>query len=239
MIPRSRICRCLQSRHSSTTQSPSKRHRWRHSEILKPLLILPDETKGATTETVSKSARLLVEKVSIIMNHLSFLFGNSYSQGFIRPVENSQGLFHYLPLATKSIRKLTGLIDDAMAAVGAQRVSLPMLTPAGLWKASGRWDSMGTELLRTKDSHGRHLVFAPTHEEAITSLASTCVLSYKSLPLRLYQVIFDSSKGQALLSCVILRSFAINPNLAICRSPTNFGMSSSPSGDSCGAANSS
>ena len=127
-------------------------------------------------------------------------------------MENSQGLFHYLPLATRSIRKLTGLIDDAMAAVGAQRVSLPMLTPAGLWKASGRWDSMGTELLRTKDSHGRDLVFAPTHEEAITSLASTCVLSYKSLPLRLYQVlpynqtIFDSSKGQALLSCVILRS---------------------------------
>ena len=109
-------------------------------------------------------------------------------------MENSQGLFHYLPLATRSIRKLTGLIDDAMAAVGAQRVSLPMLTPAGLWKASGRWDSMGTELLRTKDSHGRHLVFAPTHEEAITSLASTCVLSYKSLPLRLYQVLPESNK---------------------------------------------
>ena len=109
-------------------------------------------------------------------------------QGFIRPVENSQGLFHYLPLATRSIRKLTDLIDDSMASVGAQRVSLPMLTPAALWKASGRWDSMGTELLRTKDSHGRDLVFAPTHEEAVTSLASTCALSYKSLPLKLYQV---------------------------------------------------
>ena len=104
-------------------------------------------------------------------------------------MENSQGLFHYLPLATRSIRKLTDLIDDSMAAVGAQRVSLPMLTPAALWKASGRWDSMGTELLRTKDSHGRDLVFAPTHEEAATSLASTCALSYKSLPLRLYQVL--------------------------------------------------
>ena len=66
---------------------------------------------------------------------------------------------------------------------------MPMLTPAALWKASGRWDSMGTELLRTKDSHGRDLVFAPTHEEAVTSLASTCALSYKSLPLRLYQVL--------------------------------------------------
>ena len=104
-------------------------------------------------------------------------------------MENSQGLFHYLPLATRSIRKLTDLIDDSMAAVGAQRVSLPMLTPAALWKASGRWDSMGTELLRTKDNHGRDLVFAPTHEEAVTSLASTCALSYKSLPLRLYQVL--------------------------------------------------
>ena len=104
-------------------------------------------------------------------------------------MENSQGLFHYLPLATRCIRKLTDLIEDAMASVGAQRVSLPMLTPAGLWKQSGRWDSMGTELLRTKDSHGRDLVFAPTHEEAVTSLASTCALSYKSLPLRLYQVL--------------------------------------------------
>ena len=142
------------------------------------------------------------------MTHLtvSYVFGYSCSQGFIRPVENSQGLFHYLPLATRSIRKLTGLIDDAMAAVGAQRVSLPMLTPAGLWKASGRWDSMGTELLRTKDSHGRDLVFAPTHEETITSLASSCVLSYKSLPMRLYQVLPESNKGQALLSCVILQS---------------------------------
>ena len=51
-------------------------------------------------------------------------------------MENSQGLFHYLPLATRSIRKLTDLIDEAMASVGAQRVSLPMLTPAALWKAS-------------------------------------------------------------------------------------------------------
>ena len=63
-------------------------------------------------------------------------------QGFIRPVEHYQGLFHYLPLATRSIRKLTDLIEDSMAAVGAQRVSMPMLTPGGLWKQSGRWDTL-------------------------------------------------------------------------------------------------
>ncbi|XP_072019571.1 probable proline--tRNA ligase, mitochondrial [Amphiura filiformis] len=98
------------------------------------------------------------------------------------------GTFHFLPLALRSLEKLIKLIDSTMGEIGAQKIAMPCLTKAELWKTSGRWDTMGAELFRLSDRHGGEYCLGPTHEEAITSLiGSEKSLSYKHLPLRLYQ----------------------------------------------------
>ncbi|XP_023405323.1 probable proline--tRNA ligase, mitochondrial isoform X2 [Loxodonta africana] len=107
--------------------------------------------------------------------------------GLIHPA--SPGCYHLLPYTVRALEKLVRVIDQEMQAIGGQKVNMPSLSPADLWRATNRWDLMGKELLRLRDRHGKEYCLGPTHEEAITALvASQKTLSYKQLPFLLYQV---------------------------------------------------
>ncbi|NXK03461.1 SYPM protein, partial [Herpetotheres cachinnans] len=107
--------------------------------------------------------------------------------GLIHP--SSPGCYYYLPPTVRAMEKLIKVMDEEMQAVGGQKLNVPSLSSAELWRASGRWDQMGPELFRLVDRHGKGYCLGPTHEEAVTELvAAQSNLSYKQLPLRLYQV---------------------------------------------------
>ena len=106
--------------------------------------------------------------------------------GFIRQV--SRGIYDYLPLALKVIRKIEGIVREEMNRAGAQELLMPISSPAELWQESGRWEMYGKELLRFKDRHERDFCLGPTHEEIITDLVRRSVRSYRDLPLNLYQI---------------------------------------------------
>jgi len=106
--------------------------------------------------------------------------------GMIRKL--TTGIYSYLPVGYRSLRKMEQIVREEMDAAGAQEVFLPMVQPAELWKESGRWDIYGTELLRFKDRHDRECCLGPTHEEVITDLVRRDVRSYRDLPLNLYQI---------------------------------------------------
>lgn len=102
---------------------------------------------------------------------------------------SSNGMFHLLPLFQKSMEKCICLVDDCMNEVGAQKITMPILTPSELWKKSGRYGSAATELLLVRDRHEKEYILSPTHEEGITAmLATISPLSYRGLPLKLYQI---------------------------------------------------
>lgn len=98
------------------------------------------------------------------------------------------GIYSYLPLGYRVLARVTSIIEEEMERIGAQRLLLPFVQPAELWKKSGRWDSWGEELVRFKDRKGSDFVLAPTHEEIITQLIKQQINSYKKLPIILYQV---------------------------------------------------
>ncbi len=106
--------------------------------------------------------------------------------GFISQV--AAGLYSYMPLAKKVIRKIENVIHDEMANVGAQEVELSFVAPADLWIESGRIDKFGKELLRFYDRKEKLFVLGPTHEEMMVDLVRNRVTSYKNLPLNLYQI---------------------------------------------------
>ena len=106
--------------------------------------------------------------------------------GMIR--KTAAGLYSYLPLAWRSIRKIEAVIRDEMEAIGAQEMMVPILTPAELWHESGRWDAYGPELMRVSDRHDRAFALGPTHEETFTDLVKSELRSYKQLPVTLYQI---------------------------------------------------
>ena len=106
--------------------------------------------------------------------------------GMIR--KTAAGLYSYLPLAWRSIRKIEAVIRDEMEGIGAQEMMVPILTPAELWHESGRWDAYGPELMRIADRHGREFALGPTHEETFTDLVKNELRSYKQLPCTLYQI---------------------------------------------------
>jgi prolyl-tRNA synthetase len=106
--------------------------------------------------------------------------------GMIRKV--AAGIYTYLPLAWRSLRKVEAIVRAEMDAAGAQELRMPGVQPAELWHESGRWDLYGRELLRMKDRHERDFCLGPTHEEVITDLVRGEVRSYKQLPLNLYQM---------------------------------------------------
>ena len=106
--------------------------------------------------------------------------------GYIRKV--AAGIYDYLPLGLKVLKKIENIIRKHMDEAGALEVLLPILTPAELWKETGRWDVYGKELFRLKDRHERDFALGPTHEETITDLVRQTVRSYKDLPLNFYQI---------------------------------------------------
>ena len=106
--------------------------------------------------------------------------------GFITQV--AAGLYNYLPLAKRVIRKIENIINEEMMKVGAQEVELSFVTPAELWQESGRIEKFGKELLRFKDRKNNLFVLGPTHEEMMVDLVRNRVTSYKNLPLNLYQM---------------------------------------------------
>lgn len=106
--------------------------------------------------------------------------------GLIRKL--AAGIYTYLPLGLRVIKKVEAIIREEMDKIGAQEVLLPAVQPAELWKESGRWDLYGKELLRFQDRHNRDFCLGPTHEEVITDLVRREVRSYRQLPLLLYQI---------------------------------------------------
>ena len=106
--------------------------------------------------------------------------------GFIRQL--AAGLYEYLPLGFKVLKKIEGIIRKYMDEAGALEVLLPILTPAELWQETGRWDVYGKELFRVEDRKGRMFALGPTHEETITDLVRKNIRSYKDLPKNFYQI---------------------------------------------------
>lgn len=98
------------------------------------------------------------------------------------------GIYDYLPLGWKSVKKVMNIIREEMDAAGAQEVLLPILSPAELWKETGRWALYGKEMMRIKDRNDSEFGLGPTHEEVITDLVRRQVTSYKQLPVNLYQI---------------------------------------------------
>jgi len=98
------------------------------------------------------------------------------------------GLYTWLPLGLRVLRKVERIIREEMDRAGALEVSMPVAQPGDLWVESGRWDQFGPELLRFKDRNGRDMVLGPTHEEVITDLARRELKSYRQLPVNFYQV---------------------------------------------------
>ena len=109
-----------------------------------------------------------------------------FRAGMIRKL--ASGIYDYLPLGLRVLRKVENIVRQEMNRAGAQEVLLPAVQPAELWQESGRWQVYGKELLRFKDRHGRDCCFGPTHEEVITDLVRREVHSYRQLPLNLYQI---------------------------------------------------
>jgi len=106
--------------------------------------------------------------------------------GLIRKL--SAGIYNYLPLGLKVIRKVENIIREEMNRAGAIELLMPMIQPAELWQETGRWEKMGPELLRIKDRHERDFLIQPTSEEVITDLARNEIKSYKQLPINFYQI---------------------------------------------------
>jgi len=106
--------------------------------------------------------------------------------GLIRKL--ASGLYTWLPLGLRTLRKVEAIVREEMERVGAREVLMPAVQPAELWQESGRWEKYGPELLRITDRHNREFCFGPTHEEIITDLARNDLRSYKQLPTTYYQI---------------------------------------------------
>jgi prolyl-tRNA synthetase len=98
------------------------------------------------------------------------------------------GIYTYMPLGLRVIRKVEGIIREEMNKAGAIELLMPLVQPAELWQETGRWDKMGPELLRLKDRHGRDFALQPTSEEVITDVVRTEVKSYRQLSLNFYHI---------------------------------------------------
>ncbi len=106
--------------------------------------------------------------------------------GMIRKL--ASGLYTWLPMGLRVLRKVEAIVREEMNSAGAQEVLMPAVQPAELWQESGRWEQMGEEMLRLQDRHERDFCFGPTHEEVITDLIRNEMRSYKQLPANFYQI---------------------------------------------------
>lgn len=100
----------------------------------------------------------------------------------------TRGIYSYLPIGYRVLRKIENIVREEMDRSGAQEVHMPVLQPATLWKESGRWSIFGPELMRLKDRNEREFALGPTHEEVITDIVRNSIDSYKNLPFNLYQI---------------------------------------------------
>lgn len=106
--------------------------------------------------------------------------------GMIRKL--ASGLYSWLPMGLRVLRKVEAIVREEMNCSGAQEVLMPVVQPADLWEESGRWQQYGPELLRIQDRHDRSFCLGPTHEEVITDLIRNEINSYKQLPMNFYQI---------------------------------------------------
>lgn len=106
--------------------------------------------------------------------------------GMIRKM--AAGVYNYMPLGLKVLKKVEDIIREEMNAAGAQEFLASAIIPAELWQESGRWDAYGAEMFRLKDRGDRDFCLGPTHEEVFTDIARNEIKSYKQLPLNLYQI---------------------------------------------------
>ncbi|XP_029939033.1 putative proline--tRNA ligase, mitochondrial [Salarias fasciatus] len=162
--------------HSScadpATPSPSRRSQ--------PTLLVSRLYQPANLRDVGQDSRLSVEMTCKSQRLMQ-------QAGLIHP--SNPGCYYYLPATVRSMEKLVRVIDQEMQAIGGQKIDMPSLCSADLWKTSERWDLMGKELFRLKDRHDADYCLGPTHEEVVTTLiAHQANLSYKQLPLLLYQI---------------------------------------------------
>ena len=106
--------------------------------------------------------------------------------GFIRQL--AAGVFTYLPLAWRSLRKIENILREEMDAIGGQEMTMPVVHPADVWQETGRWYEIGPEMARFKDRQGRDMVLAMTHEEVVADLARRDIRSYRQLPQLIYHI---------------------------------------------------
>ena len=118
---------------------------------------------------------------AVVMSHKYML-----KAGMMRKIAN--GTYAYLPLAFRSIQKIENIIRTEINKTGAQEILMPIIQPAEIWQATGRWNVYGEEMVKLKDRHGRDYCLAPTHEEMVTTLIQMDTNSYKKLPVSVYQI---------------------------------------------------
>ncbi|WEN43293.1 Proline--tRNA ligase [Thauera sp. GDN1] len=106
--------------------------------------------------------------------------------GMIR--KTAAGIYSYLPMGLRAIRKVETIIREEMNRAGAMEIAMPLVQPAELWQETGRWDKMGPEMLRLKDRHERDFALQPTSEEVVTDIARQELKSYRQLPKNFYQI---------------------------------------------------
>ncbi|XP_067632995.1 probable proline--tRNA ligase, mitochondrial isoform X2 [Eurosta solidaginis] len=141
----------------------------RLSRLFWPVIVSPKNAVIKNVEAISRSQKLLAE------------------MGLVKPAHN--GTFQLMPLAQRVFDKCTKLVSRRMSAVGGQQILMPILTSSEHWKKSGRLDGDITEFYLLHDRHGKQFLLSPTHEEAVTALiASISPISYRQLPLRLFQI---------------------------------------------------
>ena len=102
--------------------------------------------------------------------------------------QSSAGIYSWLPLGYKVMKKIERIVREEQNAIGAQEMLMPTIQSAEIWRESGRYDDYGEEMLRIKDRQGREMLYGPTNEELITDVFRSCVSSYKSLPKLLYHI---------------------------------------------------
>lgn len=118
---------------------------------------------------------------AVVMSHKYML-----KAGMMRKIAN--GTYAYLPQAFRSIQKIENIIRTEINKTGAQEILMPIIQPAEIWQATGRWNVYGEEMFKLKDRHGRDYCLAPTHEEMVTTLIQMDTNSYKKLPVSVYQI---------------------------------------------------
>src|SRR5262244_3303442 len=106
--------------------------------------------------------------------------------GMIR--QSSAGIYSWLPLGLRVLKKLEGIVREEQDRAGAQEILMPTIQPAELWRESGRYDDYGKEMLRIRDRHEREMLYGPTNEEQVTEIVRASIRSYRELPKLLYHI---------------------------------------------------